>query len=153
MPHKTKTSTNGHWKYKTVLDPGIYFGFVYLITCTKTGRKYVGKKQYWSYHKNKKVKEKAWKNYTGSSKELNADIKKHGKTQFEFRVLKEYKTRGWLSYAECNLQHKMDVLTAQLEGTDDRAYYNKSILAIRHVPNCKYHPEECNSVKGKKHGG
>ena len=144
MPRKIKA--NGHWLYKKTLNAEDYFGFVYVITNLKTGRMYLGKKQYYSYHKTKRVKEKDWRNYTGSSKELNADIKKHGKNTFEFRVIKEYKTKGWLSYGECNLQHKLDVLTQQLED-GERAYYNKSILAIRHIPNPKYHPEECK--KGK----
>ncbi len=151
-----KTSINGHWGYGGVLDPDTFFGFVYLITNDKTGRMYVGKKQYHSWPRGKKGKEKAWRGYTGSSKELNADIKKLGKKNFTFSVIKEYKTKGWLSYGECNWQHKLDVLTQQLEdvgkdGKPIRAYYNKAILAIRWVPQPHFHPEECqiNNMKDK----
>lgn len=87
-----------------------------------------------------------WRSYTGSSKELNTDIKKHGKKKFKFEVLKEYSTRGWLTYGEANWQHKLDTLTARLPGTDVRAYYNKSILGVRFVPGKKYHPEECKEI-------
>lgn len=123
----------GHWEYDGTLDPEANFGFVYLIHNLKTGRKYIGKKQYYSYKKNKKFKEMDWRGYTGSSKELNLDIETFGKGSFQFLILKECKTRGGLTYIEANMQHKLDALTERLEdGT--RVYYNKQIGAIRYVP-------------------
>ena len=139
--------SNGHWLYKKKLNPEDFFGFVYEIICYETGKKYIGKKQYYSYRKTKKIKEKNWREYTGSSKDLNADIRKYGKESCTFQVLKEYKTKGWLSYAECNWQHKLDVLTAVMTGTNERAYYNKSILAVRFIPNTDIHPEERKEIR------
>lgn len=140
QPRKLKF--NGHWLHVRRCDPATYFGFTYCITNRITGKKYIGKKQYYSYSRGRRVKEMDWRNYAGSSKHLAADIELYGKDNFEFLILKEWKTRGWLAYAECNAQHKADVLTAQLP-SGDRAYYNAQILATKHVPNPKFHPEEC----------
>lgn len=137
-----KIKANGHWLYHKACDPSAYFGFTYCIVNRVTGKRYIGKKQYYSYSRGKRVKEMEWRTYTGSSKYLAGDLKLYGVEHFEFNILKEWKTRGWLAYAECNVQHKEDVLTAQLPN-GDRAYYNAQILATRHIPNPKYHPEEC----------
>ena len=51
------------------------FGFVYLISNKKTGKSYIGCKQYWHYKKGKKHKQSNWKVYMGSSKSLTEDIK------------------------------------------------------------------------------
>jgi len=120
-----------HWVGR-VPNPKKYFGFLYEITCPLNGRKYLGKKQYWVYKKRKPVKENDWHFYTSSSKELNEDIKKYGVKNFEFKILKNYKTRGGLTYGEANQQHKRNVLTAPHK--DGRLYYNKQIGAIRYIP-------------------
>ncbi len=39
-----------HWQYKKKPDLS-QFGFVYLITNTKTGKAYIGCKQYYTYKK------------------------------------------------------------------------------------------------------
>ena len=114
-------------------DPVKYFGFVYEITNLATGRKYIGKKQYQRWSKKKPVGSNKWEFYTSSSKELNEEIVKLGKSYFEFKILKNLKTRGGLSYVEANLQHKKDVLT-QKGPDDERVYYNKQIAAIRWIP-------------------
>lgn len=131
---KRKKKTHGHWNTILTLKPDTAFGFIYLVTNTVSGRKYVGKKQYYFYRKGKKVSKSKWETYTGSSKELNKDIKDLGKDKFIFEILAEYMTRGWLTYAEANLQHKRDVLTTYM--TDDMTplYYNKQIGAIRYMP-------------------
>ena len=123
--------TNHHWVGRKP-DPKKYFGFIYLITNLHSRRMYVGKKQYWMYKKRKPWKENNWHHYTSSSKDLNADIKKFGKDKFEFKILKNYKTRGGLTYGEANTQHKKDVLTAP--HPDGRLYYNKQIAAIKYIP-------------------
>ena len=74
-----------HWKYKRKPDPTSHFGFVYIITNKKTSKCYIGCKQYFYTRKKKKV-ESNWKVYTGSSKHLNEDIKKHGKRNFKFEI-------------------------------------------------------------------
>jgi len=122
---------NHHWIGKKP-DPHKYFGFVYLITNKATGRMYIGKKQYHRWSKRKKIGENNWHFYTGSSKDLNKDIKALGRGLFEFKIIKNYLTRGGLTYGEANIQHKRDCLTEP--HPDGRFYYNKQIGAIRFVP-------------------
>lgn len=126
-----KSNSKHHWIGKNP-NPDKYFGFVYEITNLTTGRKYIGKKQYHRWSKRKIAGSNKWEFYTGSSKELNADIKKYGKENFEFKIIKNYLTRGGLVYAEANIQHKKDVLT--LHKNNERVYYNKQISAIKFIP-------------------
>ena len=60
---------------------GNHFGFVYCITNKTTGRKYIGRKYFWSFRtppgKKRKVKQESdWKKYYGSCPELKEDIKR-----------------------------------------------------------------------------
>ena len=62
---------------------GDFYGFVYLITNKSNGKRYVGRKYFWSFRKPKgkkrKVKQESdWKKYYGSCPELKEDIKKYG---------------------------------------------------------------------------
>ena len=118
-----------HWVRYDTEEPFVpnleKFGFVYLITNTKTTKAYVGCKQYFSMGK-KKRKHK-WEIYTGSSKYLNEDIKKIGKEHFTFEVIAEYKNKRSLRYYEAYYQMKWDVLTAVIEGSDEPAYYNSYV--------------------------
>ena len=128
-----------HWTFRDdktrVADPDHYFGFVYLITNKKNQRKYVGCKQYWQMRHRKRYKPSNWKVYTSSSKELCADIEKIGKRNFKFEIIQEYETKRGLHYYEQYYQMKYHVLTAVLEGTDQREYYNKNVGGVRfYVP-------------------
>ena len=110
-----------HWLYKNkVLNeaPENYFGFVYLITNLKSGKKYIGRKYFATMRrvkvagkKRRKVirKDSNWKEYTSSSKELNFDIKKIGKKNFKFEILILGETKGQVNYLEENLHHKFHV--------------------------------------------
>tara|TARA_R100000315_G_C5230992_1_gene142029 strand:- start:1250 stop:1690 length:441 start_codon:yes stop_codon:yes gene_type:complete len=110
-----------HWLYKgeTLLEsPNEFFGFVYLITNKKTGKKYIGRKYFGTTRrvkvkgkKRRKVirKDSNWKEYTGSSKELNSDILKLGKNNFIFEILILGKTKGQVNYLEENLHHRFHV--------------------------------------------
>jgi hypothetical protein len=124
----------GHWK----LDEGVYyfenmFGFIYCIKNLTTGRAYIGKKQCNSRIKRKPLKgkkrnridsrESDWKTYTGSSNELNADIEKYGKSNFEFIILKICGSKWELGYEEIKEQIKRDVLLGE-------NYYN-GIINVR----------------------
>lgn len=124
-----------HWTFRDdktrVSDPEEYFGFVYLITNKKNQRKYVGCKQYWQMRHRKRYKPSNWKVYTSSSKELCADIEKIGKRNFKFEIIQEYTTKRGLHYYEQYYQMKHHVLTAVLEGTDQKEYYNKNVGGIR----------------------
>jgi len=100
------------------------FGFVYIITNMKSGKAYVGCKQYFRGKSKKKMQ---WETYIGSSKYLKADIEKIGKEHFTFEVIAEYKNKRSLRYYEAYYQMKWDVLTAVIEGTDEPAYYNSYV--------------------------
>jgi len=123
----------GHWEYHTTIDIDNSFGFVYLITNMITGKRYLGKKQFHSYRKKKRVAETKWQQYTGSSVELNQDIKNMRKSNFHFLILQVYKTRGGLVYGEANMQHKLDTLT-DTNKDGDRNWYNKQIGSIKFIP-------------------
>lgn len=84
-----------------------FFGFVYLITHKKTGRKYVGKK-FFTKSKTKQVKGKKkrirvasdWENYWGSNKKLQEEVKENGVDQYTREILHLCKTRSECSYWE-----------------------------------------------------
>lgn len=122
-----------HWTGRKP-NPDEYFGFVYQITNTETGMKYLGKKQYHRWSKRKKVGETDWRTYCGSSKHVLEDIKKYGKDKFLFKILRNYKTRGGLVYGEANMQHKLNVLTERIGDTDERRWYNRQISGIKFIP-------------------
>lgn len=123
----------GHWV--TLIDiPEEIFGFVYRITNLENNKMYIGKKLCTSVKKlpplkgktrkrHKKV-ETDWKTYTGSSPELNEDIKKLGKDKFKFEIIKFCTCKWELSYFEAKAQFEEDVLFKQDE------YYN-GIINLR----------------------
>lgn len=116
-------------------------GFVYLITNTITGRKYIGKKlakfSKTSYKtlklkngtkKKKKIRSKIdsdWMDYYGSSDELNKDILTLGKENFTREILHYCKSKAHTSYLEAKEQFDRKVL----ESTD---YYNGQISVRVH---------------------
>ena len=109
------------------------FGFVYLINCEETQRKYLGRKYIWSFRtpkgKKRKVKQESdWKNYYGSCPELKEDIKKYGKDKFQRIIVSLHKTLGKTNYEETRQLFLNNVLTEALDsGTP--AYYNSNILS------------------------
>ena len=111
-------------------DINTFFGFVYIITNTLTGKKYIGRKYFYSTNrvkqKNKKVrkiirKESDWYKYYGSSKTLLADIKQFGKENFRREILSLHEGRGDVNYYEL----KEQILRNVLEHDD---YYNDNIM-------------------------
>jgi hypothetical protein len=124
----------GHW----ILNEGVSvndetFGFIYEIINLKTNKKYIGKKQCYKRLKRKPLKgktrnrismiESSWKEYTSSSKELNEDIEKYGKNNFQFKILKTCNSKWELAYEEIKEQIHKNVLLR-----DD--YYN-GIINVR----------------------
>lgn len=124
----------GHWSTSLIIEEGnIPYGFIYKITCLITGKKYIGKKQCKSILKRKPLKGKKnkrhevietdWKIYTSSSRELNEDILKYGKDNFEFEIIEICDSKFALAYREAKIQFDEEVLLR-----DD--YYN-GIINLR----------------------
>ena len=118
-----------HWVCYNTVKPFVpnpeKFGFVYIITNMKSGKAYVGCKQYYIGRTKKQHK---WETYMSSSKYLKADIEKIGKKHFTFEVIAEYKNKRSLRYYEAYYQMKWNVLTATLIADgDEPAYYNSYV--------------------------
>jgi hypothetical protein len=123
------------------LLPEDCIGFVYLITNTLSGRKYVGKKlakfSKTSYKviklkngkkKRKKIKSKIdsdWQQYYGSNIELNKDIEQLGSENFTREILYYCRSKAECSYVEAREQFNRKVLE-----TND--YYNGHIQVRVH---------------------
>ena len=96
-------------------------GFVYLITNLTNGKKYIGKKNFWTVKKLPPLKGKVnrrhklvatdWQDYYGSSDKLKADIQQLGKHAFKREILKLCANKTMMSYWETKLQFDYDVLT------------------------------------------
>ena len=88
-------------------DIGDAFGFVYIITHIKSGRKYIGKK-FFTKSKTKQVKGKKkktrvssdWLTYWGSNKELQADVLVNGESEYTREIIHVCKSRSSCSYWE-----------------------------------------------------
>lgn len=124
----------GHWLLgENVSINEFTFGFIYEITNTVSGKKYIGKKQCQSKikrqplkgKKNKRIqiKESDWKTYTSSSQELNDDIFKLGKEKFIFKIIKVCQSKWELAYFEIKEQIEKNVLL--------RADYYNGIINVR----------------------
>jgi Putative endonuclease segE, GIY-YIG domain len=132
------------WMYQgsTVEElPEDCVGFVYLITNTLSGRKYIGKKlakfaktTYKTVKlkngkkKRRKIRgkiESDWRDYYGSSTELTADIEKLGSLNFTREILFYCRSKAECSYIEAREQFTHRVL----ESSD---YYNGQISVRVH---------------------
>ena len=116
-------------------------GFVYLITNTVSGRKYIGKKlakfSRTTYKtvklkngnkKKKKIRgkiESDWQTYYGSSDELLKDVESLGSDKFIREILHYCNSKALTSYLEAKEQFERKVL----ESTD---YYNGNIQVRVH---------------------
>ena len=120
-----------HWIGE--VDPDTCYGFVYLITNTVSGRKYIGRKFYHTYKKRKRVKESNWRVYAGSSKPLKEDMQRLGKNKFTFEIIYNYKTRGGVVSGEVHFQTDNDVLSPELLPCGERLYYNGHIGAVKFI--------------------
>ena len=121
-------------------------GFVYLITNTATGRKYIGKKlakfSKTTYKvvklkngnkKRKKIRSKIdsdWQQYHGSSTELTEDINQQGPDKFKREILYYCRSKAECSYIEAREQFSRRVLES-----DD--YYNGQISVRVHGSHIK----------------
>jgi hypothetical protein len=124
------------WRYNGQVfdtdDIGDNFGFVYLITNQSNGRKYIGRKYFWSYRKppgkKRKVKQESdWKRYYGSCFELKEDVKKYGKETFSRVILSLHDTKMDCNYEETRQLFLNNVLKESLDNGVPE-YYNSNIL-------------------------
>jgi len=123
-------------------------GFVYLITNTTNGKRYVGKKLAkfkktrpplkGRINKRRSKVESDWKDYWGSSDHLLADVAQLGEDKFTREILYICNTRGVMSYLEAREQFERRVLES-----DD--YYN-GIINVR-VGGSKILKEELKNYK------
>ena len=110
-----------------------YFGFIYCITNIISGKRYIGRKNLFSYRKPKGKKRKVksesdWKKYWGSCNELKEDITLLSKENFKREILSLHKTQGKLNFEETRQLFLNNVLTEALE-TGEPAFYNNNILS------------------------
>jgi hypothetical protein len=107
---------------------GDNYGFVYQITNLTNGRKYIGKKFFYSA-KTKQVKGKKkkfkvssdWQTYYGSSAELAKDVLSLGHDKFKREILHLCLSKGDCGYLEA----KEQFIRGALESDD---YYNTWIM-------------------------
>jgi len=124
------------WLYKgepVYQAPKGCYGFVYLITNLHTGRRYVGRKYFWTMRKRKGSKRRSkaesnWRSYYGSCKPLLEDISDLGVDQFSREILEFCETKGETNFREVEIQFKLDVLTAR-HPDGGRLYYNNNIMS------------------------
>jgi hypothetical protein len=118
--------------------PDKTLGFVYEIESLLDGKRYFGKKILY-FTKTKVVKgkkkrtkvESDWKDYYGSSEELQKDVGLHGAANFRRKILHYCATKGMMSYLE--LREQMDHRV--LENPDK--YYNRQVHARVHSSHVK----------------
>jgi hypothetical protein len=107
---------------------GDNYGFVYQITNLTNGRKYIGKKFFYSSKtkqvKGKKKRYKAssdWQTYYGSSAELTKDVLSLGHDKFKREILHLCLSKGDCGYLEA----KEQFICGALESDE---YYNTWIM-------------------------
>lgn len=120
-----------------------YVGFVYVITDTRTGKKYVGKKLFRSTkklpplkgksRKRTVIKESDWQDYYGSSEDVKALVEEHGRDTFKREIIHLCNSKGEMSYMEAKEQFDRNVLL-------DDNYHNGII-------NCKIHRTHVKNLK------
>ena len=106
-------------------------GFVYCITDTRNGLKYIGKKGLISKRKMPPLKGKKrrrikiietdWQSYYGSSETVKALVEEYGRETFHREILRLCKSKGQMSYYEAKMQFETDCLLKPDE------YYNEFI--------------------------
>ena len=120
-------------EYKQISDKDLV-GFVYQITDKETGKKYIGKKNFYQTRKTKLSKKKQqelnttrthlkitkesnWKTYKSSHK----DLKKLPDERLYKEIVSLHYNKRDLTYSEAKLQFEMDVI-------HNKNYLNKNIL-------------------------
>jgi hypothetical protein len=112
-----------------------FMGFVYVITNLLNSKRYFGKKHFTfartrgplkgRSRKRKDRVESDWKDYYGSSKDLNLDVDTHGPQNFSREILRLCKSKGEMSYHEAKLILEHDAII-------DENFYNHSLRLTVH---------------------
>ena len=107
---------------------GDNYGFVYLITNQTNGKKYIGKKFFYSAKtkqvkgKKKKIKVQSdWQTYYGSSAELTKDVLQLGQDNFSREIIHLCLSKGDCGYLEAKEQFVRGAL-------EKDEYYNTWIM-------------------------
>lgn len=121
------TWTFNNKPFETIPDDCKAIGFVYCITNINTGKRYIGKKNFYATRtklktvqlkttgekKKKKIRTKTesdWMKYYGSSEDLIKDVNQYGSDSFSREILRLCDTKGELSYFEAKYQFDFGVL-------------------------------------------
>ena len=120
--------------------PDDYQGFVYLITELDTGKKYIGKKNFWrpkvlpkNSKRSRNVRTRApsdWRTYFGSSTDLQTLKEEKGPDNYKREIIRLCRTKGEMSYYEAKAQFDNDVLLSD-------EWYNEFIgckIHSKHLP-------------------
>lgn len=132
-----------HWNYKgkpfnfteeEIKKDGLY-GFVYIMHFMDTGRKYVGRKYFWSKRtlkplkgkKNKRhvTKESDWRTYQSSSDDIK-QLLTEGNCNIEYEIVSLHPNKSETNYSEIKLQFALCVLEEQ-DSNGEYVYMNKNI--------------------------
>ena len=113
------------------LDCAHYVGFVYEITDAENGKKYIGKKFFWSHRKlpgktRRSKIESNWRQYYSSSEIIKQLVKECGKLRFKRKILSLHELIRDVNYTEVKLQYALGVLEQQDEN-GEMIYYNGNI--------------------------
>ena len=111
--------TMNDWLYRgePFLNPGEYYGFVYIITNLLSNKQYIGKKFFWSTKRRQvnKVRkrykvESDWKEYWSSSDDLKEDVRTLGAENFKREIIHLCNSKGTTNYLEAKEQFQRQVL-------------------------------------------
>ncbi len=119
--------------------PEEYQGVVYEVTEIDAGKKEIVNKNFWkpktlpvTKTRKRRVRtrtESDWREYFGSSNELQSLVESRGSDKFKREILILCKTKGEMSYHEAKLQFERDVLLSD-------EYFNEFIgckIHSRHI--------------------
>jgi hypothetical protein len=133
------------WRFDgTVFDSediGKFVGFVYMIVSKVDGKKYIGKKYFYSIRKVKgktrrQRTESDWKKYYGSSENLLTEIEKYSIINFDRVIISLHTTRGDCNYEEVKQQFIYNVL-------EEDGWFNENISG-------KYHRKPNHIIEGRR---